>query len=147
LQTSFSVNFHPPPGQFKWLESELEKAQTGGGKVWITGHIPPGFSAFDNKQLWQEKYSVQFLSIVSKYQDVIAVVIMGHLHSDEFFLLPSVNSSSESPSTTIPSAVVLNTPAVSPIYLNNPSFRVFLYDKSTLNPIDYLVSFSYFLMY
>ncbi len=71
-------------------------------------------------------------------------MIMGHLHSDEFFLLPFYNATTLQGSfsnlaSASPVAVVLNTPSLSPIFSNNPSFRVLLYNKSNHMPLEYLV--------
>jgi len=116
---------YPDPfGQFEWLRAELQEAHFANEHVWIVGHIPPGLETYGFAPLWQEKYLIAYLNIV---QDpilgaVIKAQLFGHVHADEVRILP------QAPMGAGPMLLV---GAVSPIYYENPSFRLMEYDEDS----------------
>ena len=124
---------------FTWLESRLSAAQQAHEKVWLMFHIPPGIDGYSSVvkyqalsksgatpatekmcasavvPMWQPKWTSQFQTLLMKYQQTVIVSLAGHTHSDDFRL---INSSGAKPE------FVLISPAISPIYRQNPAFRV-----------------------
>lgn len=117
-----------PFGQFTWLESKLQAARLNENKVYLLGHIPPIIGSYSHNPMWRSNFVDSFLSIVSSYEDVIVTMLFGHVHSDEFR-----TASSSQFNLSVP---ILMSSAVTPIYANNPSFKVFRYDKESKILLD-----------
>ena len=123
---------------FAWLESRLSAAQQAHEKVWLMFHIPPGIDSYSTivkyqalsksaapvteklcassiVPMWQPKWTAQFQTLLKQYEATVIVSLAGHTHSDDFRL---INSSGAKPE------FVLISPAISPIYRQNPAFRV-----------------------
>ena len=121
----YSVNHQPrysgddPLGQFAWLETKLSRTRQEGGRVMIVGHIPPTIGSFRRAQFWQNRYLNQYLDLIEEYSDIVSCQLFGHLHSDEFRLLPSQNTS----------PIFLGS-SITPIFGGNPSFRLVYYDDT-----------------
>jgi len=73
--------------------------------------------------MWVEKYTLKFLDLVSKYDDVIQAQMFGHTHMN-FVRLPPKNYKVSSP--------LLITSAISPIFGNYPTIRVVHVDEEAL---------------
>jgi hypothetical protein len=123
--------------QFAWLDAQLAAAQTAGQKVWLLMHVPPGAdegttasSASSNGQItsasmmWNSAYQATFLEILAKYPGLIALTLAGHTHMDEYRIMSPGNS-------------LEITPGISPVFKNDPAFKVFTFSLDTLRPIDY----------
>ena len=124
---------------FAWLESRLSRAQQNHEKVWLMFHIPPGIDSYFSIQkhqtlvkttaapipeklcasaivpMWVPTWTSQFDTLLKKYDGTVIVSLAGHTHTDDFRI---INASGATP------AFVLINPAVSPIYRQNPAFRV-----------------------
>jgi hypothetical protein len=110
-------------------------------------HVPPGANTTETASIaaktstpnqtsddeaammWAPQYQLEFLEILSRYPNVIAMGITGHTHMDEFRVLPTGD-------------VLLGIPGISPVFGNNPAFKIFTISGSTQMPIDYQ-SFNY----
>jgi hypothetical protein len=141
---------------YAWLESRLAAAQQRREKLWLMFHIPPGIDGFSTIEksmgsstttagssaencesrivpMWAPRWTAQFDALVEKYHDIIVASFAGHTHMDDFRVigLPAV-----------PPSFVLIDPAVSPIYDQNPSFRVvsFAKDGSLLDQSTYYLA-------
>lgn len=140
-----SVPSNGPDEAFNWLESRLSKAKAAHEKVWIMFHIAPGIDSFasiqkyhavlkntpeqaSNRQsclsgvvpLWVPSRTAQFDGLLVKYHGTVIASFAGHTHVDDFRVLEPSESDS---------AFVLVTPAISPIYNQNPSFRTVTFAK------------------
>ena len=130
----YSMNHKPlatsddPLGQLAWVKSELTKARAIGGYVMIVGHVPPTIGSYRKSQFWQDRFLQQYLSMIDQYADVVSAQLFGHLHSDEFRVLPF--HSSDAPPLLI-------TSSITPVFGGNPSFRVVEYDQDTGSITDY----------
>ncbi len=110
--------------ELTWLQQQLQSAKQNKQHVWLVYHIPNGVDAYYtvNKKattmLWQPQYNEAFLKLVNQYPDTIAALITSHIHMDAAQLIHLHNR-----------VRLLNTfiPAVSPIYGNNPAFKVYDY--------------------
>jgi len=129
---------------FTWLDSRLNRAQREHQKVWLMFHIPPGMDGYSSIQhyrsqlkespaespakvcastlvpMWLPKWTEQYAALLEKYRDTIVATFAGHTHSDDFRV---INSASTHP------AFVLINPPISPIYNQNPAFRVATFTK------------------
>jgi sphingomyelin phosphodiesterase acid-like 3 len=108
-----------------WLHNELKAAREKKQKVIILMHIPPGidvyaslrFRLFTLIELWYSKYTLRFQAELRQFAPEIVGLFAGHLHFD-WFQTMTFNSGD------IP---FIGTPAISPIFGNNPTFKVFYY--------------------
>jgi sphingomyelin phosphodiesterase acid-like 3 len=131
-----------PYTELTWLDSQLAAAQSAGQKVWLVMHVPPGANttgtakkvgAFNSStqitddeaaMMWQPQYQIQFMQILSKYPGLIAMGITGHTHMDEFRVLPTGD-------------VMFGIPGISPVFGNNPAFKIFTISRDTQMPMNY----------
>ncbi len=120
-----------------WLGSQLQAARRDTGKVWMVYHIPPGINvpgvldshSAPDPTFWQDAFSDPFVDTVNAYQDVITAQLAGHTHMDHFMI---INTSSGQPSS-----FVHITPAVSPVFYNNPAYFKYTFDPGTTVLQDY----------
>ena len=120
-----------PFGQLAWLDRTLgwlerQGAGAGAAKALITGHIPPGIDSWSFEPLWSERFAERYARLAARHDRVISAQLFAHQHCDTFRLLPA------SLGVTHP---VFVASAVSPVYVNNPSFRVWRYEGTEL--LDY----------
>lgn len=122
--------------QLAWLEQRLADAKQSGAHVLLAYHVPTGVDTFatansaDKKTviLWSEDYNQRYTDLLKKYRDTVTAVIAAHFHSDSFQLLELGDT---------PSIVNMFAPSISPVYGENPSFKVVTYDKETLEPLNF----------
>ncbi|XP_053431782.1 acid sphingomyelinase-like phosphodiesterase 3b isoform X2 [Nycticebus coucang] len=127
-----------PSQQFQWLEDVLTNASRAGERVYIIGHVPPGFfEKKPNKAWFREGFNEKYLKVVQKHHRIIAGQFFGHHHTDSFRMLYD--------NAGTPISVIFLTPGVSPWKTtlpgvvngaNNPSIRLFKYNRTTLNLQD-----------
>jgi hypothetical protein len=123
--------------ELAWLDAQLASAKAAGKKVWLLMHIPPGADIFSTAQnvdsdghiatatmMWNQEYQTRFLHKFSKYPGLIALTLGAHTHMDEYRILSL-------------SDVLEITPGISPVFGNNPAFRVFTFAQDTVKPTDY----------
>jgi sphingomyelin phosphodiesterase acid-like 3 len=120
--------------QLDWLKSELQEAKEQDMKVIISGHIPPGVDPYSLNPFWFENYTNLYISYTAMiYPDIIAGQIFGHLHKDDFrFFYGDSNNQSVQYASSI-----LLTASVTPVYKNNPSFRLVYVNDETRSFADY----------
>lgn len=123
-----------PFDQFQWLRTFLQglraralnaTSASAVPRALILGHIPPVVNNFHFQEQWQELYSKLYWEIISQYADLIAGQLFAHLHTPLFRLLPQQGFLTP----------LFVAGSVSPVYENNPSFRVWRYEGSHL--LDY----------
>jgi hypothetical protein len=128
--------------ELTWLDSQLAAAQSAGQKVWLIMHVPPGANTTGTAQkvgtfssstqitddeaamMWQPQYELEFMAILQKYPGLIAMGITGHTHMDEFRVLSTGD-------------VLNGIPGISPVFGNNPAFKIFTIAQATEMPMDY----------
>jgi sphingomyelin phosphodiesterase acid-like 3 len=122
----------PGAAEMQWLGWKLYDAKTLGNRVILVMHIPPGIDAYassrsgDSKfvtQFWRDRYFTQFLELMQSYGDIVEIAFAGHTHMDDFRVLRTSGST--------PPIGFRTTPAISPIFGNNPAFSVLNYSVST----------------
>ncbi|XP_054854632.1 acid sphingomyelinase-like phosphodiesterase 3b [Eublepharis macularius] len=129
-----TISLADPGGQFKWLEETLTDASKAGEKVYIIGHVPPGFFEKKRGKPWfREHFNQRYTEIIEKHHGAIVAQFFGHHHTDSFRMFYSNGGS--------PISVMFLAPAVTPWKTtlpgvhngaNNPGIRVFTYDQDTL---------------
>jgi sphingomyelin phosphodiesterase acid-like 3 len=123
---------------FAWLESSLSQARLDREKVWLMFHIPPGIDGYSTMTsyrslsqapvagsqdvctraivpMWKPLWTARFEQLVADFQTTIAAVFAGHDHTDDFRVIHAGQASQQ---------FVLIDPPISPIYGQNPGFRV-----------------------
>ncbi|MCU1265583.1 MAG: putative acid sphingomyelinase-like phosphodiesterase [Acidobacteria bacterium] len=132
----------PGRDEMKWLEQELQSAEKQQEHVWLLFHIPPGIDVFSSLTssgvpkpqpvpFWNEAYLQPFMNLMARYSSVIVGSFTGHIHMDSFELVPAQNKQA--------AVFVHITPAISPVYGNNPAFEVVTYDRQSAALSDYSV--------
>jgi len=118
--------------QLQWLNEVLETARTLEEDVLIIQHYP--LISFETK-LAKEYYATY-----RKYGDIIKMVFAGHSHSDEFHILGSFPTDLNNTFnyTGQPFAVMLMAGSVTTYQQHNPHFRVYSYNRTTNEIIDYV---------
>ncbi|MEQ2299064.1 hypothetical protein AMECASPLE_011693 [Ameca splendens] len=133
-QNKETLNVADPAGQFGWLEQTLTAAANNKEKVFIIGHIPPGFfEKKRNKPWFTQKFNKRYLEIIQKHHSVIIGQFFGHHHTDSFRMFYNTDG--------LPISTMFLSPGVTPWETtlpgvvngaNNPGIRVFEYDTETL---------------
>lgn len=130
---------NPAQDELVWFEAQLQKASAARERVWLLYHILPGIDVFatvdgrlfDNPTLnFTGSYNQQFLDLLSRYSSTIANSFVGHTHMDSFQLIGQGMAKKATSMVTI-------TPSISPVYGNNPGFKVFTYDRQSAGLLDY----------
>eukprot|EP01103_Thecamoeba_quadrilineata_P007914 TRINITY_DN17733_c0_g1_i1.p1 TRINITY_DN17733_c0_g1~~TRINITY_DN17733_c0_g1_i1.p1 ORF type:complete len:490 (-),score=90.68 TRINITY_DN17733_c0_g1_i1:51-1520(-) len=129
-------NDEDPFEQFFWLDSELENARLDSRKVWIIGHHPPGIDHFSLEPKWRPDYLQRYTDIVSPHiqNDTIAAQLFSHEHYSSMRLLK------QKPGKQLAGqkeGLVLVHSSISPIFGNNPTFRVYEFSLESLLPVDF----------
>ncbi len=127
-----------PGGQFEWLTNALEKVRRQGGTASLIMHIPPGIDAMRAslgmpRTLWAEGCAQRLSAKLSEFRGVVREMYAGHIHRDDFRILPD-----EDGKPLLPIHII---PAVSPIYLDNPALEIGWYDKASGELRDYAVQY------
>lgn len=123
--------------ELTWLHQQLQLAKERNQRVLIALHIPEGVDVYASLrvrllrlvELWQGPYTERFQQELHEFAPTIAGIFAGHLHADWFQVLRFDNM------TEIP---VLGTPSISPIYGNNPGFKIYSYSDSTRQLNDFV---------
>ena len=134
------------PGEsvLAWLEIQLHRLEHANKTAQILLHMPPGISGYDTAnnitqrssqrcedwvEVYQTSYNERFIDLLNRHPGVVIQTFSGHSHMDSFTILPNTLLRGRSVVSHI-------TPAVSPVFENNPSFALYLYDKVTGMVID-----------
>jgi sphingomyelin phosphodiesterase acid-like 3 len=124
-----------------WLRDRLARQRAAGGRVWLVHHIPWGIDAYSTLNakaascpatvvpFLKEPFASDLRALLVEYREVIQASFSGHTHADDYRLLIDQRG------TVIGLDKI--TPAISPIYGQNPGFQVFTYDKRTGAPTDF----------
>lgn len=133
-QNKLTQNMDDPAGQFAWADEVLTAAAKNNEKVYIIGHVPPGFfEKKRNKPWFNKKFNEQYVKLIQKHHSVILGQFFGHHHTDSFRMIYNSDGS--------PISTIFLTPGVTPWKTtlpgvtdgaNNPGIRLFEYDTQTL---------------
>lgn len=131
--------------QLQWLERELIRADRDNQQVWLIFHTPPGIDVFATRNgqkdngfpekavyLIKEDFLSRFTRIISRHEDTVSAAFAGHIHRDAFRLIKGVDQQV---------APVLIIPAITPVYGNNPAYRIVYPNPQTMDIMDYDVRY------
>ena len=121
----------PGKATLTWLEAELAAAKEAQERVWLVYHIPPGIDGYATLRrgacpgtmipMWDQAHAAGFLALLKGYADTVTASFAGHTHMDDFRLIGDAEGRYR---------FALITPAVSPIFGQNPAFRTVNYDAA-----------------
>ena len=100
--------FHIPPGIDGWATTHSNQRTSA-----ATG-IPDASCASSIVPMWVPEWTARFDSLLERYQNTVLASFAGHTHMDDFRVIGSGANRQ----------FVLIDPAVSPIYYQNPGFRI-----------------------
>ncbi|XP_051263706.1 acid sphingomyelinase-like phosphodiesterase 3b [Dicentrarchus labrax] len=133
-QNKVTQDMDDPAGQFSWADKVLTEATNNKEKVYIIGHVPPGFFEKKRSKPWfTPKFNKLYLDLIQKHHSVILGQFFGHHHTDSFRMFYNSEGS--------PISAIFLSPGVTPWKTtlpgvkdgaNNPGIRVFEYDTQTL---------------
>ena len=135
---------------FRWLSDNLEAAKNSHQQVWLMFHIPPGIDGYSTAQqndaliekgapddaetceksitpmwMWNKDKDIdwtkKFDALLENYSSTVLAGFAAHIHSDDFRLIGPAGAGQQ--------FVMLN-PAISPVYGQNPGFRVVSYKSN-----------------
>jgi len=109
--------------QTTWLIQTLQRPRSIEEKVYIIAHIPLGSVQS------QSFYASEMTEIFTNYSDVIINHFYGHTHDDQFEVLVS--------DTNEALTMLYVAPSVTTFYARNPSFRVYQYNTTSFEVVDY----------
>jgi hypothetical protein len=139
--TCGSHGFAAGQAMMGWLGERLARQRAAGGQVWMVHHIPWGIDAFATINakdpscpakvvpFLKEPFASELRALLMEYRDVIKASFSGHTHFDDYRLLID-------PRGTVVGLDKV-TPALSPIFGQNPGFQLFTYDKESGAPTDF----------
>jgi hypothetical protein len=129
--------------ELAWLDSTLASARSAGKSVWLLMHVPPGAYTIQTADSLDSQGHLSsatmtlkpddqesFLQVVSKYSDIITMMLGAHTHMDEFR-----NISERSPLSS--NGALMITPGITPYFNNNPAYRIFTFPGGGFTPADY----------
>ena len=129
--------------QLDWLHHELQLVKSKHQKAFIVMHIPDGIHfyalfhirLFTLVDLWKKNYIQRFQRELKQFAPQIAAIFVSHLHTDWLQLLTFNRA------VGIPA---VGTVSVSPIFGNDPGFKICQYDSTSLE-IENLFTYYYHL--
>lgn len=141
-----NVTLDDPFGQFNWLETTLLNFQTEVYSdivsnflgVYLVGHIPPTIDQYGFSLQWEERFAKRYYEIADTYKDIIKAHLYGHVHCNAFRIITLPNSQTEVP--------IFVTTAVTPVYQNNPGFRIWEYGSLATLAAGELLKFTAYAM-
>lgn len=122
--------------ELAWLHGRLAAATKQHQKVLLAFHIPTGIDVYGTiknvfssiLEFWQPAYNMAFQNELNQFPETVTGILPAHIHVDGFQWL-MFNGVKEIP--------VSLTPSISPIFGNNPAFKVYTYDANTLRLIHF----------
>ena len=128
---------HPDySGVLRWVTDELQAAEDAHERVWIVGHVLPGWDGYSSMDLPTNL----FYQIVTRFRSTIVHMFFAHSHEDTFSVYyhnTNGNASSVSQHTQDAVGIALHSPAITPLTNMNPGIRVLHVDPVTYDIMDY----------
>jgi sphingomyelin phosphodiesterase acid-like 3 len=125
-----------------WLREKLARQRAAGGRVWMVHHIPWGIDVFATTTnakapscpakvvpFLREPFASGLRALLMEYREVTQASFSGHTHFDDYRLLIDQSG-------TVAGLDKI-TPALSPIFGQNPGFQVFTNDRQSGTPNDF----------
>lgn len=121
--------------ELNWLHRELQSAEKKNQKVFIAMHIPMSYDIYATANiklftlfnLWHQQYIQAFKDELNQFSDTIASIFVSHLHSNWHQRYTALNGDD---------IAIMGTPSISPIFGNDPAFKVYFYDTENFDVDD-----------
>ena len=115
--------------ELDWLRNELAFLHKHHQKAIIALHIPVGIDAYssvkdDTTSLWTQHTTQQFLYLLKCHANEVVAIFSGYLHADSLEII-NFNERTKK-------ILLTSTPAISPVFGNNPGFKLYRYSPNTL---------------
>uniref|UniRef100_A0A673MKE3 Acid sphingomyelinase-like phosphodiesterase n=1 Tax=Sinocyclocheilus rhinocerous TaxID=307959 RepID=A0A673MKE3_9TELE len=121
-QNKLTENIKDPADQLSWADKVLQDAAKNNEKVYIIGHVPPGFFEKKRDKAWfRKEFNKRYIDLIQKHSAVIQGQFFGHHHTDSFRMFYS----SKGTFNWVTNCVTFYGG-------NNPGIRIFEYDTKTL---------------
>lgn len=122
--------------QLTWLKEQLLYAQQHRQHVILAYHIPVGIDVYatlknalkEITEFWRQEYRKEFEAIIAQNPGTVVAILPAHIHMDAFQIIALKNNKK------VP---VIFTPSISPIFGNNPGFKVFTYEERSFRLVDF----------
>lgn len=126
--------------QLDWLEETLRAEPDTG--TWIILHIPPGVDVFATIDantgpyittvvpLLKDRYLARLIEILGSHSRQVTAVLAGHIHRDDFRVVFSKQKDD------LPITFIRTAPSVSPVYFNNPGYKILTVDSASLTILN-----------
>jgi hypothetical protein len=126
--------------ELEFLDRELVRARECGEKAWLLMHIPPGIDGYATAHktdgsvvtMWQDTlpadFTRRFLSLVGQHRGTLEIGFAGHTHMNDYRLLGAIGGEPAPQSGENEALILKISPAISPLFGNNPSYQVFSTD-------------------
>ena len=121
----------PGRATLSWLQAELTAARRAHQPAWLVYHIPPGIDGYATWRkgacpdkiipMWRGRYAAPFADLMRRFGGTIRASFAGHTHMDDFRLIGDHGRYF---------GFTLITPALSPIFGQNPAFRTVDFDRA-----------------
>lgn len=121
-----------PAGQLSWLRSTLAESARAGEKVLVVGHLPPGFPLFPESVGVRREANDGLVKSFDNFHENIVGALYGHHHTDTFQL---IGDDARKPGSY---HVAHISGSIGTWKYRNPSFRVFDFNESTFELLDYV---------
>jgi sphingomyelin phosphodiesterase acid-like 3 len=125
-----------------WLREKLARQRAAGGRVWMVHHIPWGIDVFATTTnakapscpakvvpFLREPFASGLRALLMEYREVTQASFSGHTHFDDYRLLIDQSG-------TVAGLDKI-TPALSPVFGQNPGFQVLTNDRQSGTPNDF----------
>ncbi|WP_430412673.1 metallophosphoesterase [Kordia sp.] len=131
--------------QMHWFETTLKSMDTT-DRVMIVMHIPIGIDGYGGKSMWKQSltftdlsgtsHALQngFIDILDRYKTNITGLLNGHTHTDG---LRRIYKSHTSDDKNDMISYSISTPGIAVNHGNNPAFKIFTYDTSNFDLLDF----------
>ncbi|KAL1420728.1 hypothetical protein MTO96_004464 [Rhipicephalus appendiculatus] len=133
--------------QMAWLQDQLHDAQQQNQKVFISGHVGPGYYSrslvgHSASLVFFDDINERYQDLIAQYKDVVAGQFFGHQHMNAFVIISDKNGSPVS--TMHLGGSVTPWGSKDPVYRTlseptNPCVRLYTYRRSTGELLDYSV--------
>lgn len=123
-----------PCDQFSWLQNQISSPSNNVN--FFLGHIPPGIDTFSGSLFYTDQYNDKMIEIFEQAQQASqSMGFFGHRHTDEFRTFFGKKGPDDPAQVTSPGIAMQA--SISPIFGNNPSFRIYQFDTQTNLIVNY----------
>lgn len=125
--------------QLNWLHAQLADLAKHKQRAILAYHIPIGIDVYATlkkfkfiQEFWHPIYNEKFEQELKSFPGSVNGILSGHIHMDTFQLM-TISELADIP--------INYTPSVSPIFGNNPAFKVYSFDTDTQQITNYVTYF------